>query len=150
MSDLDQSTFLYGQNAAFIAELHSRYLADPASVDASWRQFFATLEDAPDAVRGELEGPGWGVARPALIGNGAAAANGHVLAALPQTLHQAALDSIRAVALIRGYRVRGHLVAKLDPLGLTRRDSHPDLDPATYGFTAADFDRPIFINDLLG
>ena len=54
------------------------------------------------------------------------------------------------MALIRGYRVRGHLIANLDPLGLARRQSHPDLDPATYGFTAADLDRPIFINDLLG
>ena len=52
--------------------------------------------------------------------------------------------------LIRAYRVRGHLIATLDPLGLYRRTSHPDLDPATYGFAAADYDRPIFVNNLLG
>ena len=54
------------------------------------------------------------------------------------------------MALIRAYRVRGHLIADLDPLGLERRTSHPDLDPATYGFTEADYDRPIFVNDTLG
>jgi 2-oxoglutarate dehydrogenase E1 component len=149
MSRLDQSTFLSGLNSAFIAELYSRYLEDPNAVDASWRGFFAELADPPDAIGRELDGPPWGERRPHIIGNGAAAANGHV-AALPQDLHQAALDSIRAVALIRGYRVRGHLIANLDPLGLARRQSHPDLDPATYGFTEADLDRPIFINDLLG
>jgi 2-oxoglutarate dehydrogenase E1 component len=52
--------------------------------------------------------------------------------------------------LIRAYRVRGHLIADLDPLELTRETHHPDLDPATYGFTEADRDRPIFVNDLLG
>ncbi len=63
----------------------------------------------------------------------APAANGHEAAGADQERHlrQSALDSfrIRAVALIRGYRVRGHLIADLDPLGLTRRTSHPDLDP---------------------
>src|ERR1700728_3890087 len=150
MPQSNQATFLTGQNSAFIAELYSRYPEDPNSVDASWRGFFAELADPPDTVQRETEGPGWGEDRPRIIGNGAApAANGHV-AALPPDLHAAALDSIRAVALIRGYRVRGHLIAKLDPLGLSKRDFHPDLDPATYGFTDADLDRPIFINDLLG
>jgi len=148
MSPLTDPTFLSGPNAAFIAELYARYLEDPLSVDPSWRGFFGELADAPEAVERELEGPGWGEARPHLIGNGALT-NGHA-AELPDDAHQAALDSVRAVALIRGYRVRGHLIADLDPLGLTRRQSHPDLDPATYGFTEADFDRPIFINDLLG
>ncbi len=151
MSRLTDPTFLSGPNAAFIAELYARYLEDPQSVDASWRGFFADLADPPGAVERELDGPGWGEARPHLIGNGALAANGHAAASvLPGDAQQAALDSVRAVALIRGYRVRGHLIADLDPLGLTKRASHPDLDPATYGFTEADYDRPIFINDLLG
>jgi 2-oxoglutarate dehydrogenase E1 component len=146
MSRLDESTFLTGLNAAFIAELHSRYLEDPESVDPGWRRFFAELSDAPDAVAEERTGPGWGRTQPQIIGNGTAAAtNGHAAAA-----GAAALDSIQAMNLIRGYRVRGHLIADLDPLGLTGLKSHPDLDPATYGFTAADYDRPIFVNNLLG
>ena len=149
MSRLTDPTFLSGPNAAFIAELYARYLDDPLSVDASWRGFFDDLADPPEAVERELEGPGWGEARPHLIGNGALAANGHG-ALLPGDAQQAALDSVRAVALIRGYRVRGHLIADLDPLGLDRCQSHPDLEPATYGFAEADLDRPIFINDLLG
>src|SRR5579863_9978618 len=149
MPPLDETTFLSGLNSGFIAELYARYAADPASVDASWRDFFSDLADSPESVRRELEGPGWGDGKPHIIGNGAVPANGHA-APLAEDNTAAALDSIRAVALIRGYRVRGHLIADLDPLGLTKRTSHPDLDPATYGFTEADYDRPIFVNNLLG
>ena len=149
MPPFDETTFLTGLNSGFIAELYERYAADPASVDASWRDFFSDLADPPDQVRREIDGPGWGETRPHMIGNGALPTNGHAAPLAPNS-SQAALDSIRAVALIRGYRVRGHLIADLDPLGLTKRVSHPDLDPATYGFTEADLDRPIFINDLLG
>ena len=52
--------------------------------------------------------------------------------------------------LIRAYRIRGHLLADLDPLSLETKPLHPELDPATYGFTDADWDRPIFINYVLG
>src|SRR5579875_858838 len=147
MPPLDNNSFLTGQNAAFIAELYGRYLDDPQSVDASWRGFFAELGDEPRAFLREMQGPAWGDKRPAILANGHAPA---ALAALPADVHQAALDSIRAMNLIRAYRVRGHLIADLDPLGLDRRTDHPDLDPAAYGFTEADYDRPIFVNNLLG
>ena len=52
--------------------------------------------------------------------------------------------------IIRAYRIRGHLAADLDPLGMTERGSHPELDPASYGFADADMDRPIFIDNVLG
>src|SRR3954468_21914492 len=65
-------------------------------------------------------------------------------------VRRAAEDSIRVMMLIRTYRVRGHLAANLDPLGLTRRDVPADLTPAWHGFTDADLDRPIFICGVLG
>ncbi len=63
---------------------------------------------------------------------------------------EAVLDSIRALMLIRTYRVRGHLQANLDPLRLEPIKPHPELDPRNHGFTDADWDRPIFINYVLG
>ena len=70
--------------------------------------------------------------------------------AAPDQIRSATLDSIRALMVIRSYRVRGHLAASLDPLGLVKPEPHPELDPATYGFTDADLDRPIFVNFMLG
>ncbi|MDE2229946.1 MAG: 2-oxoglutarate dehydrogenase E1 component [Alphaproteobacteria bacterium] len=153
MPPLDNDTFLTSQNGAFIAELYGRYLVDPKSVDPSWQGFFAELGDEPKAFLKEMEGPGWGAKRVSMLGNGHLVAPTTVpaaVAALPADVHQAALDSIRAMNLIRSYRVRGHLIAELDPLGLERRTDHPDLDPATFGFIEADYDRPIFVNNLLG
>ena len=57
---------------------------------------------------------------------------------------------MRAIMIIRAYRIRGHLAADLDPLGMAPRGDHPELDPASYGFTDADLDRPIFIDMVLG
>jgi 2-oxoglutarate dehydrogenase E1 component len=161
MSQIDQASFLYGSNATFIAELYSRYLADPASVDESWRRFFAELRDEAPAVLAELQGADWAPNQTSVVGNGhPAGGNGKGRAAAPAAgselpkdlaeIRSATLDSVRALMLIRAYRIRGHLEAKLDPLGLEKREEHPELDPKTYGFTEADLDRPIFIDNVLG
>jgi 2-oxoglutarate dehydrogenase E1 component len=70
--------------------------------------------------------------------------------ASPDEIRRAADDSIRAMMLIRTYRVRGHLAANLDPLRLARRDVPADLTPAYHNFTEADLDRPIWIGGCLG
>ena len=63
---------------------------------------------------------------------------------------QATRDSIHAIMLIRAYRVRGHLHAKLDPLDINPRPNDQELHPSHYGFTEADWDRKIFIDNVLG
>ncbi|HSE79323.1 MAG TPA: 2-oxoglutarate dehydrogenase E1 component [Alphaproteobacteria bacterium] len=154
----DPTSFLHGQNGAFLADLYMRYLADPESVDRQWAGFFAELrEDDVEAAKREMRGPSWAPRRAAIIGNGEAAAaaapagNGAVAeGATLEQVRAATLDSIRALMLIRAYRVRGHLEATLDPLGLEKREPHPELDPKTYGFTTADWDRQIFIDHVLG
>ncbi|HEY1431342.1 MAG TPA: 2-oxoglutarate dehydrogenase E1 component, partial [Stellaceae bacterium] len=145
MAGIDGTTFLTGANAGFIAELYTRFLENPDSVDESWRRFFSELDDG-STVLAELSGPSWGN-RPQRGGmNGAAAAT----AIGAEQLRQATTDSIRALQLIRSYRVRGHLEADLDPLGLDTRRHHPELDYRSYGFTEADLDREIFLNNQLG
>ena len=67
-----------------------------------------------------------------------------------EQVKRAVLDSIRALMLIRAYRIRGHRAADLDPLGMREVPALPELDPASYGFTEADMDRPIFIDNVLG
>src|SRR5258707_14601213 len=146
MTGINGTTFLSGANAEFIAELYTRYLDDPASVDESWRRFFAEFGDDAAAFRAERAGPPWSRPLPSLLAPDTAAPAGR--AADPGAVQQAAFDSIRALNLIRSYRVRGHLEADLDPLGLEQRRAHNELDYHTWGFTEADLDRPIFINTL--
>ena len=67
-----------------------------------------------------------------------------------EAVERAVLDSIRAIMIIRAHRIRGHLVADLDPLGLRDEAIHPELDPKSYGFRDEDLDRPIFIDNVLG
>jgi len=158
VSRLDEDSFLSGANATFVAELYERYLKNPASVDPGWSRFFAGLGDEERAVLHDFGGATWAPRRTKVIGNGArrAAAPEAELAAArpyhldPATLRAATLDSIRALMMIRVFRVRGHLIADLDPLGIERVTYHPELDPATYGFTEADYDRKIFIDNVLG
>ena len=67
-----------------------------------------------------------------------------------QADERAIIDSIRALMLIRTHRVRGHLAANLDPLGIEKRNKHSELDPANYGFSPSDYDRLIYIDNVLG
>jgi len=162
-----ETSFLSGANALFVEEMHARYVDDPMSVDPAWRAFFEDLRDSPDLVRAKIDGPSWyrpDLALPRateatalLDGNWAALTDTFerkLQARLPKAsikdVQAAARDSVRALMMIRAYRTRGHLAANLDPLGLRETDAHPELDPASYGFTPQDWDRPIFIDKVLG
>jgi 2-oxoglutarate dehydrogenase E1 component len=137
---IDPESFLYGPNAPYIAELYRMYLQDTSSVAEDWQQFFADLgEEDAIGLRGDGP-PQWQyTASSGRVNGGGAVLN-----------EDQALDSIRALMLIRAYRVRGHLHARLDPLGVEKRQNHPELLPQTYGFNETDYDRPIFINHVLG
>ncbi len=154
-----------GVSASFVESLYRQYRADKASVQPDWQAYFATVE-------ADVSGPSW--ARP----NWPPAATDSLTAALDPTqmsvppkpakgapapvaapvsvglsqteIEQRALDSIRAIMLIRTYRVRGHLLANLDPLGLSQREETEDLSPAWHGFTEADMDREVYIGGFLG
>jgi 2-oxoglutarate dehydrogenase E1 component len=166
-----KTSFLYGGNAAYLEDLEARYDQNPSSVDEGWRSFFAALkEEKGNAVKNakgaSWKQPGWPVPM-----------NGELVAALDgnwievekavgqkikteaqprgieltsEQVQQATRDSVKALMMIRAYRMRGHLHAKLDPLELEPRSVQPELDPASYGFTEADLDRKIFIDHVLG
>jgi 2-oxoglutarate dehydrogenase E1 component len=167
MMQESETSFLSGPNAAFIVELYARYAEDPQSVEPGWRSYFASLGEEAAAALADLRGASWAPRKTGFTVNGAgtgtggngAAAHDGAAAVIPspesgdaayEALRSAATDSIRALQLIRSYRVRGHLEADLDPLGLKRIEPHAELDPATYGFTDADMDRTIFIANVLG
>jgi 2-oxoglutarate dehydrogenase E1 component len=165
------TSFLYGGNASYIEDLHARYEADPNAVDAEWRDFFASLKDNAADVTREARGPSWRRRNwplpernelvSALDGDWAevekavgdkikakAQASGHEVSATE--VQQATRDSIHALMLIRAFRMRGHLHANLDPLGLEPPRDQEELDPRSYGFGDGDLDRRIFLDNVLG
>src|SRR5262249_34811553 len=148
------SSFLQGTNATYIDDIYARYESDPASVDSEWQEFFKSLKDAPADVRKNAERPSWGrdhwpqtprdQPTAALDGSWATVKKGmgDKLAAKAQVkaqtrggevsaaeVHQATRDSVRALMLIRAYRMRGHFHARLDPLGIEAPRNREELDP---------------------
>jgi 2-oxoglutarate dehydrogenase E1 component len=165
------TSFLYGGNAAYVEDLYARYEADPQSVDTEWQAFFQSLKDGRDDVLKSARGASWrqpnwplrgdGELTAALTGEWAEVetkvgdrikAQAHVRGVdmSAAEVQQATRDSIHALMLIRAYRIRGHFHANLDPLGLEPRKDEEELDPRSYGFTEADYDRPIFLDKVLG
>ncbi len=165
------SSFLQGHNADYIEHLYARYADNPAAVDESWQAFFKSLGDASGDAKAEAAGPSWGrtdwppvpnddltaaldgqwPTDPKKAGEKIAAKAAEKGVGLSETqVRSAVLDSLRALMIIRAYRIRGHLIADLDPLGMRDTKAHPELDPASYGFTPKDMDRPIFIDNVLG
>jgi len=155
---------LSGASSAFVESLYDRYLEDPTSVDESWRGYFERLERGATSAAGR--GPSWARDDWPPRGPGddltsaldpaspppapAADLEGKGTDLSQEAVRAATLDSIRALMMIRAYRVRGHLLAELDPLQLEERPRHPELEPETYGFGEVDLDRPIFIDNVLG
>jgi 2-oxoglutarate dehydrogenase E1 component len=165
------TTFLQGANAAYVERLYAKFEENPAAVEPQWRDFFASLGDRDGAAQRAADGASW------TRTDWPPRANGELTTALgdmpaqteariakkiaersesagagisAEQVRAATLDSIRALMMIRAYRIRGHLAAQLDPLGIEDFGPQPELDPATYGFGAEDMDRQIFIDEVLG
>ncbi len=174
-SQFRAGSFLDGANAEYIDQLQARHATDPASVDPQWAEFFRSLGDSDLDAKRAAHGPSWARAdwpptptddlTAAMTGEWPAApvkeakataqkivakAEDNGVSLTDAQVQRAVLDSIRALMIIRAYRIRGHLIADVDPLGMRDKTPHPELDPRSYGFTDADMDRPVFLDKVLG
>ncbi|MCC6170611.1 MAG: 2-oxoglutarate dehydrogenase E1 component, partial [Gammaproteobacteria bacterium] len=134
-NELIRTTPLSGSNAAYVEAVYEQYVADPSSVSQAWREYFAGL-----AVGG------FGEHSHRSIQHGIAER-----ARLPRVATTSDVASTAASAkqgavsrLIQIYANRGHLVANLDPLGLTRRERPKVLDLDYFGLSEADLDTEFF------
>jgi 2-oxoglutarate dehydrogenase E1 component len=162
-SSLSSESFLQGNSTEYLENLQANFSKNTQDLDPQWQKFFNTIGDVN--LEGQA-GPSW--TRPdwplvnyeefetnidleqnhidkikskAIKNNVDVDENG---------LKQAVLDSVRALMLIRAYRIRGHLAADLDPLNILKNNTHPELQPANYGFHESDMDRLIYIDNVLG
>ena len=151
-----KTSFLAGNNSAFIEEYYSEYLKDPSKLPKGWKEFFDGLKENKEIILKTLEGPSWAPKKKIkkknldlvnLLKEESLENNSIEDFSLTE---ESAKNSIRAIMLIRAFRIRGHLIANLDPLGLMARQEHPELKPETYGFTKSDINKTIFLDGVLG
>ncbi|MGQ0697556.1 MAG: 2-oxoglutarate dehydrogenase E1 component [Panacagrimonas sp.] len=129
------SSSISGSNAAFVEAYYEEFLEDPESVEPSWRAYFRNIQDqnAPrEIAHSDVVARFEAIARDKRPGTVVVADGGFDA--------RAAEKQAAVLRLINYYRVRGHQVARLDPLGLAPTDLIPDLDPAFHGLTGADMD----------
>ena len=144
-------SFLNSANAPYVAELYFKYTQNPKSIDESWKSFFSSLNEDEISIIADFGGPEWKKRDTNVIND---ISFDKVIRASSgvdfNSFKTSTLDSIRALRLIRAYRINGHLIANLDPLELHEKIYHPELDYKSYGFNENDLDREIFIDGSLG
>ncbi len=143
-----KTSFLVGNNSEFINEFYADYLSDPKSIPESWRQFFEGLSDEQKLIYNDLQGPSWSPEKK----NKKINFNKKDLANKERASEvdlEATNESVKAIALIRAYRIRGHLIANLDPLGMMERKYLEDLNPEDHGFRKEDYNKKIYVGDYM-
>ena len=145
--EFKKTSFLNKSNSAFIEEMYIKYIEKDPNLPKSWREYFEDLNDDIESIIKEVEGPSWAQRKKVNIDkitNELAGQNQNI-----STSQSSITQSIKAIALIRAYRIRGHLIANLDPLGMMERNYIHELHPEDHGFKKEDYSKKIFIGSYL-
>ena len=154
--EFEKTSFLSKSNSAFIEQMYLKFVNKNADLPNSWRDYFEGIGDELNIIAKELNGPSWGPKKNKVdidelqkkIDQGDldtinTISNANV-ASINSTRSNE--DSIKAVSMIRSYRQRGHLIAKLDPLGLLESDYLDELHPESFGFKKEDYQKKIYLS----
>ena len=124
-----KTSFLAGNNSEFIKEFYADYISDPHSLPESWRKFFEGLSDDEKLVHEDLKGPSWSPNKKIRKLSIKSKQNIKTIDTHTEldskSIKQATKDSVRAIMLIRAFRIRGHLIANLDPLSIQKKKRAP-------------------------
>jgi 2-oxoglutarate dehydrogenase E1 component len=157
----NKTSFLEGSNSSFIEELYLKYINNPENVPQSWREFFDGLDEDQKIIQTEIQGPSWSpkknnisqiidkvkisaednFTKKELLSNGDPATR--------DGYEKEKEQSVKAIALIRAYRIRGHLIANLDPLGMMERKYLNELHPSNHGFQKEDYNKKIYLREYM-
>ncbi len=153
----EKTSFLQGTNSPFIKDLYLQYLNNPTSIPQSWMEFFDGLGEDKETVHREILGPSWAPKKnynltiktleKDLVKNKEVFIN--ETSVLPESYEKEKEQSVKAIALIRAYRIRGHLIANLDPLGMMERKYLNELHPSDHGFKKEDYNKKIYVGEYL-
>ena len=154
---LEKTSFLQGGNSLFIKELYLKYLKNPKSIPESWVEFFDGLDEDQEVIKKEILGPSWvprkndntktNLLEKNLVGDKQESISGTSI--LKNNYEKEKEESVQVIAMIRAYRIRGHLIANLDPLKMMERKYLPELHPADHGFKKEDYNKKIYLGEYL-
>ncbi len=146
--EFEKTAFLSKSNSAFIEEMYLKFVNNDPSLPNSWKIYFNQIGDEADIIVNEINGPSWSPSKKVSIKNLENLNNSNENQG-ELVSKQSNANSIKAVAMIRSYRQRGHLIAKLDPLGLLKADYLEELHPESYGFKKEEYNNKIFLDGVI-
>jgi 2-oxoglutarate dehydrogenase E1 component len=154
--EIAKTSFLNKSNSSFIEEMYLRFIEKDSTLPESWKDYFESLGEDLASVAKEIEGPTWQPNRKEIninieeykkeLETTVESLSSDIN---DQNSEQSKADSIKAIALIRAYRIRGHLIANLDPLGMMERKYLHELHPEDHGFKKEDYNKKIFLHSYL-
>ena len=154
----EKTSFLQGYNSPFIKKLYLQYLKNSTTVPESWREFFDGLDDDQETIKKEILGPSWAPKEKNILGTGNLEKNlikdkdfsiNNGISISQKYYEKEKEQSVKAIALIRAYRIRGHLIANLDPLKMMERKYLHELHPTDHGFKKEDYDKKIYVGEYM-
>ena len=152
--EFEKTSFLSKSNSAFIEQMYLKFINKDKDLPESWQSYFEGMSEDLSMIAKEINGPSWGIKQKIDIDelqkrieqedenllNKAQQINVNQINS-PRSNE----DSIKAVSMIRSYRQRGHLIAKLDPLELLKSDYLDELHPESFGFKKEDYQKNIYL-----
>ena len=152
----EKTSFLGNNSSEFVETLYAEYLNNPQNIPEQWKFFFEGLNDQKEKILKNVNGPSWSPKKKVKkikfdhTIKDLDKKTEELQSSVSGDILEAAKNSVRANMLIRAYRIRGHLISNLDPLGLQVREEHDELKPETYGFSNKDLNKKIFLDGVLG
>ena len=148
--EFEKTAFLNKSNSKFIEEMYLQFVNKDPSLPDSWRKYFSEIGDQAEVVVNEINGPSWNPSKKVSININKEQNLDNGYQKQDETFSKESnSSSINAVAMIRSYRQRGHLIAKLDPLGLRESDYLDELHPESYGFKKEEYNNKIFLDGVI-
>ena len=145
--EFKKTAFLSKSNSSFIEQMYVKFVNNDPNLPDSWRKYFNEIGEEIDVIVNEINGPSWSPNKKVYIEKDQNW-NDQIKSSSDQEIIKSNSNSIKAVSLIRSYRQRGHLIAKLDPLELLESDYLEELHPESYGFKKKDYYKKIFLDGV--
>ena len=146
--EFENTGFLTKSNRAFIEQMYLQYINKDSNLPESWKNYFDEIGDEVETIVKEINGPSWSPRKSKIYVKEDQKKSDEDIKMSDLEIIKSKANSIKAVAMIRSYRQRGHLIAKLDPLGMMKSEYLDELHPESYGFKKEDYNKKIFLDGV--